>query len=73
MRKTTGVSLEQDLVAVGQRNLARAAEAIQKMGPKYACHPINVIRRDPVRSRFMPATELHVLSSPVPLLRRGEK
>lgn len=38
--------------ALRQRNLQRAREAIEKLGRKYACHPVNAPRK------LAPATPL---------------
>lgn len=61
---------EQELQELRQRNAERAAKTIEAMGTKYACHPMNIVKRDPVRARFMP-THVQPISAPVTLLRRG--
>lgn len=60
---------EQELQDLRKRNAERAAAAIEAMGTKYVCHPINIVKRDPVRARFMPK-HVPIISAPVLTLRR---
>ena len=62
--------IEADLAAIGQRNGERAVAVIAQMGIKYACHPANVIHKDPVRARFMPADQVAAPRVPQVLLLR---
>ncbi len=37
--------LELDLLAIRDRNAQRAREAIEKLGTKWLCHPVNRVER----------------------------
>lgn len=70
MKKTETVLSDEDLDALRRQNEGKAAAAIAKMGVRYACHPANVVRKDPAKANFAPDTykaPRHV-SAPVFLL-----
>ena len=67
MQKTTPQALERELAAIQMRNEQRAKLAIEQMGARYACHPSNLVKKDPVRTRFAPAAKIPAL---VTMLRK---
>lgn len=54
---TSGVLTDEQIEALRVRNQQKADAVIKEMGTKYACHPVNLLKRNPLHANFTPRME----------------